>query len=175
MLNKLSIWRGWSDEKVKHMGVTASPRSTNLPCFQFAQFAFLHERISFLWCYSVATFDDIAPPARQEGRHQHHRLISTIVRKVFKTSPFGSGARMVILNTYPKLSNIVHTDFELDRVIQTVVAVDPGITLFTDRPPCYPIDRGSFKSLTWIKPLFPLKKDILGGGSCDPNFCTGLN
>ena len=35
---------------------------------------------------------------------------------------------MVIQNTCLNLSNIVHTDFELDRVIQTVVAVDPGIT-----------------------------------------------
>ena len=35
---------------------------------------------------------------------------------------------MVIENTYPNLSNIVQTDFELDRVIQTVAAVDPGIT-----------------------------------------------
>ena len=47
----------------------------------------------------------------------------------FKTCPFGSGARMVIPNTYPSLSNIVHTDFELGRVIQTVVAADPGITV----------------------------------------------
>ena len=46
----------------------------------------------------------------------------------FKTCPFGSGARMVIPNTYPNLSNIVHTDFELGRVIQTVGAADPGIT-----------------------------------------------
>ena len=36
---------------------------------------------------------------------------------------------MVILNTYPNLSNIVHTDFELGRVIQTVVGADPGITV----------------------------------------------
>ena len=35
---------------------------------------------------------------------------------------------MVIQNTYPNLSNIVHTDFELDRVIQTLGAADPGIT-----------------------------------------------
>ena len=35
---------------------------------------------------------------------------------------------MVITNTYPYLSNIVHTDFELGRVIQTVAATDPGIT-----------------------------------------------
>ena len=35
---------------------------------------------------------------------------------------------MVIQNTYPNLSNIVHTDFELGRVIQTVGAADPGIT-----------------------------------------------
>ena len=35
---------------------------------------------------------------------------------------------MVIQNTYPNLSNIVHTDFELGRVIQTVTAADPGIT-----------------------------------------------
>jgi len=36
---------------------------------------------------------------------------------------------MVIQNTCPNLSNIVHTDFELGRVIQTVVGVDPGITV----------------------------------------------
>ena len=42
-----------------------------------------------------------------------------------------SGARMVIESTYPNLSNIVHTDFELDRVIQTVAAVDPGIQYST--------------------------------------------
>ena len=41
----------------------------------------------------------------------------------------GSGARMVIPNTYPNLSNIVHTDFELGRVIQTMAAADPGITV----------------------------------------------
>ena len=35
---------------------------------------------------------------------------------------------MVIQNTCPNLSNIVHTDFELGRVIQTVVGADPGIT-----------------------------------------------
>jgi hypothetical protein len=35
---------------------------------------------------------------------------------------------MVIPNTCPNLSNIVHTDFELGRVIQTVTAADPGIT-----------------------------------------------
>ena len=35
---------------------------------------------------------------------------------------------MVIQNTYPNLSNIVHTDFELGRVIQTVTAADPAIT-----------------------------------------------
>ena len=35
---------------------------------------------------------------------------------------------MVIQNTYSNLSNIVHTDFELGRVIQTVTAADPGIT-----------------------------------------------
>ena len=35
---------------------------------------------------------------------------------------------MVIPNTCPNLSNIVHTDFELGRVIQTVTASDPGIT-----------------------------------------------
>ena len=35
---------------------------------------------------------------------------------------------MVIQNTYPNLSNIVHTDFELGRVIQTVTAADCGIT-----------------------------------------------
>ena len=39
---------------------------------------------------------------------------------------------MVILNTYPNLSNIVHTDFELGRVIQTVVGADPGITELKD-------------------------------------------
>ena len=37
-----------------------------------------------------------------------------------KTCPSGSVARMVIENTYPNLSNIVHTDFELDRVIQSL-------------------------------------------------------
>ena len=36
---------------------------------------------------------------------------------------------MVIQNTYPNLSNIVHTDFELGRVIQTMTAADPGITV----------------------------------------------
>ena len=46
----------------------------------------------------------------------------------FKTCPFGSGARMVIQNTYPNLSNIVHTDSELGRVMYTVAAADPGIT-----------------------------------------------
>ena len=35
---------------------------------------------------------------------------------------------MVIQNTYPNLSNIVHTDFELGRVMYTVAAADPGIT-----------------------------------------------
>ena len=35
---------------------------------------------------------------------------------------------MVTPNTCPNLSNIVYTDFELDRVIQTVAAADPGIT-----------------------------------------------
>ena len=39
---------------------------------------------------------------------------------------------MVITNTYPNLSNIVHTmvhtDFELGRVIETVTAADLGIT-----------------------------------------------
>ena len=35
---------------------------------------------------------------------------------------------MMIPNTCPNLSNIVHTDFESDRVIQTVGAADPGIT-----------------------------------------------
>ena len=34
---------------------------------------------------------------------------------------------MMTQNTYTNLSNIVHTDFELDRVIQTVGAADPGI------------------------------------------------
>ena len=38
---------------------------------------------------------------------------------------------MVIPNTCPNLSNIVHTDFELGRVIQTVTATDPGITSMT--------------------------------------------
>ena len=36
---------------------------------------------------------------------------------------------MVIENTHPNLSNIVQTDFELDRVIETVGAADPGITV----------------------------------------------
>jgi hypothetical protein len=36
---------------------------------------------------------------------------------------------MVIQNTCPNLSNIVHTDFELGRVIQTVGGADPGITV----------------------------------------------
>ena len=40
---------------------------------------------------------------------------------------------MVIQNTYPNLSNIVHTDFELGRVIQTVGAADPGITVLSTR------------------------------------------
>ena len=35
---------------------------------------------------------------------------------------------MVIQNTFQNLSNIVRTDFELGRVIQTVGAADPGIT-----------------------------------------------
>ena len=35
---------------------------------------------------------------------------------------------MVIQNIYPNLSNIVHTDFELGRVMCTVAAADPGIT-----------------------------------------------
>ena len=35
---------------------------------------------------------------------------------------------MVIPNTCPNLSNIVHADFELGRVIQIVIAADPGIT-----------------------------------------------
>ena len=36
---------------------------------------------------------------------------------------------MVIENTYPNLSNVDQTVFELDRVIQTVGAADdPGIT-----------------------------------------------
>ena len=35
---------------------------------------------------------------------------------------------MVIPNTCPNLSDIVQTDFELGRVIQTVVGADPGIT-----------------------------------------------
>ena len=35
---------------------------------------------------------------------------------------------MVIPNTCPNLSDIVQTDFELGRVIQTVAAADPGIT-----------------------------------------------
>ena len=35
---------------------------------------------------------------------------------------------MVIPNTYPNLSNIVHTDFELSRVMSAVTAADPGIT-----------------------------------------------
>ena len=35
---------------------------------------------------------------------------------------------MVIPNTYPSLNNIVHTDFELGRVMCTVAAADPGIT-----------------------------------------------
>ena len=34
---------------------------------------------------------------------------------------------MVIPKTCPNLSNIVHTDFELGRVTQTVGAADPGI------------------------------------------------
>ena len=34
--------------------------------------------------------------------------------------------------TCPNLSNIVHTDFELGRVIQTVTAADPGITVHAD-------------------------------------------
>ena len=37
---------------------------------------------------------------------------------------------MVIPNTCPNLSNIVHTDFELGRVIETVGAADPGITVY---------------------------------------------
>ena len=49
-------------------------------------------------------------------------------KKVFRACAGGSGAKMVTQNTYPNLSNIVHTDFELGRVIQTVTAADPGIT-----------------------------------------------
>ena len=41
---------------------------------------------------------------------------------------------MVIQNTYPNLSNIVHTDFELGRVIQTVTAADCGITVYMAAP-----------------------------------------
>ena len=45
---------------------------------------------------------------------------------------------MVIQNTYPNLSNIVHTDFELGRVIQTVTAADCGITVVVeDRYPSF--------------------------------------
>ena len=40
---------------------------------------------------------------------------------------------MVMKNTYPNLSNIVHTDFELGRVIQTVTAADPGITVWEQK------------------------------------------
>ena len=51
-----------------------------------------------------------------------------VTKKVFKISPFGPGARMVMPNTCPNLSDIVRTDFELGRVIETVDAADPGIT-----------------------------------------------
>ena len=34
----------------------------------------------------------------------------------------------MIPNTCPNLSNIVHPDFELGRVMQTMTAADPGIT-----------------------------------------------
>ena len=37
----------------------------------------------------------------------------------------------MIQNTYPNLSNIVHTDFELGRVMYTVAAADPGITVLS--------------------------------------------
>ena len=46
---------------------------------------------------------------------------------------------MVIQNTYPNLSNIVHTDFELGRVIQTVTAADCGIT--AERTDCARLSR----------------------------------
>ena len=49
-------------------------------------------------------------------------------KKVFRACAGGSGAKMVTQNTYPNLSNIVHTDFELGWAIQTVIAADPGIT-----------------------------------------------
>ena len=49
---------------------------------------------------------------------------------------------LVIQNTYPNLSNIVHTDFELGRVISTVVAADPGITEM--------VTMKFVLSLTWI-------------------------
>ena len=35
---------------------------------------------------------------------------------------------MVIQNAYPNLSNIVPTDFELGRVMYTVIAADLGVT-----------------------------------------------
>ena len=40
----------------------------------------------------------------------------------------GSGARMVIEKTYPNLSQIYQTKFELDRVKQFIPASDCGIT-----------------------------------------------
>ena len=47
---------------------------------------------------------------------------------------------MVIQNTCPNLSNIVHTDFELGRVIQTVVGADPGITERRHQPEAINLD-----------------------------------
>ena len=41
---------------------------------------------------------------------------------------------MVIPNTYPSLSNIVHTDFELGRVMYTVTAADPGVLISPKTP-----------------------------------------
>ena len=46
----------------------------------------------------------------------------------FERSPRGSGARIVTRNTYPKLSQIVQSNFELGRVKQLNRASDCGIT-----------------------------------------------
>ena len=50
-----------------------------------------------------------------------------MTEKHLRANGGGSGAKVVMKNTYPNLSDIVHTDFELDRVIQTIDAADLGI------------------------------------------------
>ena len=69
---------------------------------------------------------------------------------------------MVIKNTYPNLSNIVHTDFELGRVMYTVTALQLA-RIIVPTCTCYRRERFKVESTREIRvSSLPLPRPLYG-------------